>query len=105
MGCSSSEDGKSDVSDFDIEAGEASLTLRELARQANVPFVVSPGLSLDFMTPAVRGRLTSLEAFERLLMNSELYVARHEESGSYVLRSPDASHATSGVTQTKGTNE
>ncbi len=78
-------DANGEAMDFDVAGGTASKTLRELARQAGVPFVASPGLNLEFETPAVRGRLTSIEAFNELLSGSDLRVIKHE-SGTYLLQ-------------------
>lgn len=71
---------------FEVQRGVAADSVREVARQAKVAFLLSSDSVGKVETEAVAGFYTPLGAFEALLENTPLVVVRHEQSGVYLVR-------------------
>ncbi len=78
-----SDSGK--VKHFDVSEGNAIVTLREAARQADVEFFYSAEVIRGVHTHAVTGEYEPLEAFSLMLEGTNLTVHQHRENGVYLV--------------------
>ncbi|QYM80448.1 TonB-dependent receptor [Horticoccus luteus] len=67
---------------FDVPAGEAIETLKTAARQAELEIMFPAETVRGVKTKAVEGDYTVMEALNRMLADTELYVVRDEQSGA-----------------------
>lgn len=71
---------------FDVPEGEATSTLKEAAKQADVEIIFSSRAVRDRMTVSIRGDYIPSVAFDRMLSDPNLVVVRHEQSGVYAIK-------------------
>lgn len=70
---------------FAVEAGPASITLREFSRQAGVEIAFDVQSVGGVSTNTIRGRFTPREALERMLKRSELRVEQESPAGAFAV--------------------
>jgi len=71
---------------FNVPKGEAIKSLKLAAKQAKVEFLLSADMLKGIETKKIRGRFTPIEAFSRMLLETDLAVVRHEKSGAYSIK-------------------
>ena len=77
-----------DAREFNIPAGDAATTLRQLSAQAGVELLYSTEAVAGVQTRTVRGRLSPLEALAQLLRDTPLQAQRHPVTGGYAIIRP-----------------
>lgn len=75
----------SEIQSFDLDAGDAGLTLKEFARQARLGIVYDPQSVREVRTQEVVGRLSPSEALERMLEGTPLVFTQDLESGAFAV--------------------
>jgi len=84
--------------ELNIETGDASVMLKEFARQANVEIVYNTASVEGIRTKAVRGSLNPREALDRMLEGTPLEARKERDSGAFaVYRKPDSRSSRSPV--------
>jgi len=71
---------------FKLPEGDASRTLKMAARQGRVDIVFSANFVKGVRTRAIKGEYTPSVAFNLMLEDSGFVVARHRNSGVYLVR-------------------
>ncbi|MCG8527187.1 MAG: hypothetical protein MI748_12455 [Opitutales bacterium] len=71
---------------YEIPAGEAVFTLKEVAQKAGIEIIYSADVVKGVQTQAVSGWYTPMELFEVMLADTPLTVSRHKESGVIAIR-------------------
>ena len=74
--------------EFNIPAGDAAATLRQLSAQAGVELLYSTEAVAGVQTRTVRGRLSPLEALAQLLRDTPLQAQRHPATGGFAIVRP-----------------
>lgn len=71
---------------FNLPAGEAAATLRQLSEAARTEILFSAEIVRGVKTRPVRGDFTALEAGNRMLAGTELYALQDERTGALAVR-------------------
>jgi iron complex outermembrane receptor protein len=71
---------------FDLPAGEAASTLRQLSETARKEILFSAEIVRGVKTNPVRGEFTPLEAGNRMLAGTQLYALQDERTGALAVR-------------------
>jgi len=79
---------------FDVPAGEASVTLRELAKQAGLDILYSVDAVRGVRTAAVKGEFSPLGALHHAVAGTGLVGKQDEKSGALVVNRPASSSDT-----------
>jgi outer membrane receptor protein involved in Fe transport len=74
--------------EFNIPAGDAATTLRQLSAQAAVELLYSTEAVAGVQTRTVRGHLSPLEALAQLLRDTPLQAQRHPATGGFAIVRP-----------------
>jgi hypothetical protein len=74
--------------EFNIPAGDAAATLRQLSAQAGVELLYSTETVAGVRTRPVQGRLSPPEALAQLLRDTPLQAQRHPATGGYAIIRP-----------------
>lgn len=74
--------------EFNIPAGDAAATLRQLSAQAGVELLYSTETVAGVRTRPVQGRLSPPEALAQLLRDTPLQAQRHPATGGYAIIPP-----------------
>src|SRR5688500_4639835 len=72
---------------YDLPAGEAAVTLRQFADISGREVIFAAEAVRGVRTREVRGELTAVEALERMLKGTKLYVQVDETTGALAVRS------------------
>ncbi len=100
--CSSSVRGAEYA--FNLEAGPALKTLKQLAIQAEIQLVYSDGAVRGVETPSLRGHYAPEEALSLILVNTPLIAVQANGNGSYVILRQNGDQPGQGNQKTKTEN-
>ena len=73
---------------FDVEAGEASETLKSFARQARVEILIDEGELEGVTTHAVDGSMDPPDALQKMISGTGLIFNRDEETNAFAVSFP-----------------